>query len=201
MGIRFWTENRKLITKLFVNQIGMTIFGLVLAMAASMAQQQVILLWVSVFAICFYLCLIYSVMWEEGAKDAIRVNQGRKNKDMSFPLKASTWAALPNFVAAVLMLFAFLFGWCFASFGWAQSFYTVLHLIVGMFQAMYTGLFKVILAAVPVGNKTLYAGVGVLLYFLSSLPMMLMSVFAYWMGFHNKRIFATRTPSAEKKTK
>lgn len=191
MVLDFFKKHTQLIGRLFVNQVGMTIFGLVLSMAAQ--SKKAILLWISIFAVCFYLCLIYSVMWEEGAKDAIRVEQGRKRKDFFFPVKAACMASVPNFFAAVLMLFAFLFGYAFASFGWAQSFYAVMHIIVGLFQAMYVGIFSAILAPLA-GNTVLYAGVGVLLYVVSSFPMILMSAFAYTLGFRNKRIFGFRLP-------
>ena len=195
MRMKFFKDNAPLIGRLFVNQVGMTIFGLVLSMAAQ--SKKTILFWISIFAVCFYLCLIYSVMWEEGAKDAIRIEQGRKRKDFLFPLKAAGFAAIPNFFAAFLMLFAFLFGYGFASFGWAQSFYAVMHIIVGLFQAMYVGIFSAILTPLA-GNTVLYAGIGVVLYAISSLPMILMAIFAYWMGFCNKRVFSFRVPGKKK---
>ena len=73
--MRFLKENMSTITKMIVNQLGMMIFGLVLSMATS--QNDTLFLLASVFSVCFYMFLVYTVGWELGAKDKVRLDGGR----------------------------------------------------------------------------------------------------------------------------
>ena len=74
--MRYFRNNSKLISRLLINQVGMTIFGMIMTMAVmrSTSNNTAITVVVSIFSILFYLCLIYNVMWEEGARNGIRVN-------------------------------------------------------------------------------------------------------------------------------
>lgn len=191
--MQYFRENSKLISRLFINQIGMTIFGMVLTMAVmhSTNNNARLTVAVSVFSILFYLCLIYNVMWEEGARNIIRVKAGRMEKDTLFSLKASLLASVPNFALAALLLISYLLAFPFGlAFG--RSVYAVLHIILALFEAMYVGLFSVILEAFPViETQSLIA---VCLYALSSLPMILVSMLAYRLGEKNIYIFGKRKP-------
>ena len=64
--MRYFREHSRLISRLFINQIGMTVFGLILTMAVmrSTENNATITVAVSLFSILFYLSLIYNVMWE-----------------------------------------------------------------------------------------------------------------------------------------
>ena len=102
----FWRENGGIIGKLLLYQFGMTFFGIMLFSAAMAAQSQRIWLMVfaSGFSTLFYLYLIYSVLWERGGQDRIRVDGGRAKRE---PLKG-LWiilaANIPNIVIALLIL-------------------------------------------------------------------------------------------------
>ena len=99
--IGFLKENSYSMVKMFVNQIGMPVFGTMLALAT--AGNPTLLLCSSIFAILFYLFLLYSVGWEIGAKDKIRIDGGRMTE---FPAKGfliALGANLPNLLLAVLM--------------------------------------------------------------------------------------------------
>ena len=191
--MRYFREHSKLITKLFINQVGMTIFGLVLTMAVmrSTGNNPTLTVAVSIFSILFYLCLIYNVMWEEGARNIIRVNAGRMERIPCFSLKAALWASVPNLALALFMLVCFVFAFPFGN-ELALSLYTALHIILGLFEAMYVGLFSAILEVFPATEtQSLMACV---LYFLSSLPMMLVSMLAYFLGERNIYLLGKRAP-------
>ena len=191
--MRYFRENSRLISRLFINQIGMTVFGAILTMAVmrSTDNNAAITVAVSIFSIVFYLSLIYNVMWEEGARNIIRVNAGRMERVASFPLKAALIASIPNFFLAALLfvcyLLAFPFGVEFAS-----SAYAALHIILALFEAMYVGVFSVILEAFPVLATQSF--VACVLYICSSLPMILVSLLAYRLGEKNIYLFGKRTP-------
>ncbi|MCQ2385104.1 MAG: hypothetical protein MJ078_00275 [Clostridia bacterium] len=187
--MKFFKENTGVVIKLFVNQIGMTIFGLVLTMAT--VKIGMMTLYVSLFSILFYLFLIYTAMWEQGAKDAIKVEAGRLKKDSMFGFKAGFWAAVPNFFGAFLLLIFYLFGYLLTEGAWAQEAFGVMNIILPLFQAMYVGLFSAVREVISV--REVEYGVTTLLYVLSSLPMMLVSMGAYVMGLKNRHFFSKKT--------
>ena len=143
-------------------------------------------LWVSVFSILFYLCLIYSVMWEAGAANAVPVEAGRMQRDPFFSIKAALWASVPNFALAFLLVVFFLIG-IVGGVTWAGGVYGILHILVGLFEAMYVGLFSKILDAFSGTTEQLVACV---LYVFSSVPMILVSVGAYALGYRNIRLLS-----------
>lgn len=189
--MRFFREHSKLISRLFVNQIGMTVFGLVLTLAVMRAADNntALTVGVSVFSILFYLFLIYNVMWEKGARDVVRIESGKEEKKPFFALKVSAAASIPNFVLALLLFLFYLLGTA-AGLPIGQTLYTVMHIILGLFEAMYVGLFGAILGLVETdGTRYLLACI---LYLLSSLPMILVSVGAYALGMHNIYLFGKK---------
>ena len=74
----FWKKHSYQIVRLFVIQIGIAIFGLVLSFAVATAfrdrSDRLPLLMVSIFSVLFYLFLLYSVSWEIGGKDRLRLD-------------------------------------------------------------------------------------------------------------------------------
>ena len=96
------------ILRLYINQIGITIFALMLYTACG-ATEDIRLFCqlrtiVSVFSICFYLVLIYYVSWENGAKDKIRVDGGRMEPTPYRGLLCSLLANIPNFILSFTSL-------------------------------------------------------------------------------------------------
>ncbi len=183
--MKFLRQNIHLILRLVVNQLGITFFGLVLTMAVSQMENDTFKLLVSLFSIVFYLFLIYSVMWEAGAKNAIPIETGRMKKDPLFSLKASLWASVPNLVLGALMTVFCLVFYIFDA-AWADSVHTAIYVITGFAEAMYLGLFSSLLGALEGGVQD---AVKCLLYLFSSLPMILVSVGSYALGIRNIHLF------------
>ena len=104
----FLKENSDSIIKLFVNQLGMTIFGLLLSFAT--LSNKTLLAVTGIFSILFYLFLLYSSAWETGAKDKIKVDGKRA---VAFPLKGlflSIAANAINILLALLMNIGYFLG-------------------------------------------------------------------------------------------
>lgn len=191
--MRYFREHSRLISRLFINQVGMTIFGVILTLAVMRSTDNNLTLTVavSIFSILFYLCLIYNVMWEEGARNVIRVNAGRMEKIPCFSLKAALFASVPNFVLAALLVLGYVLAYPLAlDFG--KSLYATMHIILGLFEAMYVGLFGAVLGAFPDTATQSLVACG--LYTLSSLPMILVSMLAYRFGEKSIYIFGKRKP-------
>lgn len=191
--MRYFREHSKLISRLFINQVGMTIFGLVLTMAVmrSTGNNPTLTVAVSIFSILFYLCLIYNVMWEEGARNIIRINAGRMERIPCFPLKAAFFASVPNLALALLLTVSYLLAFpCGLDF--ARSIYGILHIVLAFFEAMYVGLFSTVLDAFP--DVAVQSLVACGLYLFSSLPMALVSMAAYRLGEKNVYLFGKPKP-------
>ena len=191
--MRYFREHSKLISRLFINQVGMTIFGVILTMAVMRSTDNNVALTVavSIFSIIFYLCLIYNVMWDEGARNIIRVKAGRMERIPCFSLKAALLASVPNLALAALLLISYLLAFPL-NLVFARSIYAALHIILAFFEAMYLGLFSAILGTFP--DVALQSLVACGLYVLSSLPMILVSMAAYRLGEKNVYIFGKRKP-------
>ena len=172
----FFKNNSRLISKLFINQIGMTIFGTVLTVTAYMAAKGkgAFLLGVSLFAIVFYLALVYNVMWDAGARDTIRIDTGRMEKTPFYALRVALFASVPNLVLGLLLLIGFLLGYVFS---------------LPVLQAMYAGSFSFFLNRVPESAEYL---VFTLLYLFASLPAILVSVGSYELGRRNIYLFGKK---------
>lgn len=197
--MRYFRENSRIISRLFINQIGMTIFALILTMAASQAAKDnnLVLVLVSVFSILFYLCLIYNVMWDEGARNIIRINAGRMKKSVAFPFTVALIAASPTLLLVALMALSGLVGYIF-DVAFLKNVLDVIYIVIASLHAMYIGLFSWLISLLPAVEMWKdFMAVG--LYFLAPLPMILVSAGAYFLGTRNIYLFGERKPKEEKK--
>lgn len=129
----FFKEHGYNMVKLFINQIGITVFGTMLMLATTGNSTLYII--ASVFSILFFLGLNYSSCWELGAKDKIRVDGGRLR---SMPYKGALLALganIPNYLLTVTT------GICtLIDTAAAQSVGTVCTVIFNLLNGMYIGV-------------------------------------------------------------
>ena len=179
--MKFFREHSSRIMRLFANQIGITFFALVLTMAVISMKNDSLKIVVSALSIVFYLFLIYTAMWEAGAADIIGIENGRKPKIPFYAVKVALWASVPNLILGVLLSITCVF---FDGFGfdWAGLCFGVLHIIAGLFEAMYVGLFSYLIEGMA--DTTQHVVVS-LLYLASSLPLIAVSAGAYALGLKN----------------
>ena len=167
----FFKEHSYSVVKMFLNQFAMSIFGLMLAAASSVANNQTLLVASSIFSILFYMFLLYTMTWELGAKEKIKVEAGRGNNNSFIGLYMSIVANIPNLLLAVLMTVGFVFGsenGLFA-YEWAGGLYTVSRIIALLIQGMYNGIISVV-------------GINPIWFFLITFPAMLVSGFSYYIA-------------------
>ena len=102
--MKFFKENSYDITKLFINQMGITIFSLVLYTAIGFIDDATLNLRVKVilsaFAAVFYFALLYTATWDFGAKDKIRIDSGKYSVTEFKGLLMSLIASIPTFLRA-----------------------------------------------------------------------------------------------------
>ena len=150
--MRYIKEHSYDIVRLYVNQIGITIFSGFLYLAVGMMGDDVFLglkIAVSVFSSLFYVCLVHNILWEIGATDKIRIDSGKVSPTPAKGFLLSLLANVPNFILALLaVVFAALM-----MFGvdWAISAFGVVFLILRFHTAMYMG---VIQGESPAGGTT-----------------------------------------------
>ncbi len=182
--MKFIKENSYDIIKLYINQLGITIFSLILYFSVSSIESEgtrgIIKACVSLFASVFYFALIYTAAWDYGAKDRIRVDGGRMSEQK---WKGAVMGLLAN---SLNFLFA---GICIISYNFthnsffAQSF-DIANLLLRFTEAMYLGAVQFVFA-----SNMLLQTVGFLIF---SFVSVLVTHFAYILGMMEKRLFSTK---------
>ncbi|MBE6613908.1 MAG: hypothetical protein E7631_01205 [Ruminococcaceae bacterium] len=185
----FWTENGRIVTKLILNQFGAAVMGLMITAAA--ASNQTLKLFTSLFAICFYLMLLYMVVWEKGGQDRIRFDGGRAAWQPLNGLKMSLLHNIPNILFAVLIIIGYIFGKKGGMFEmeWAGNMYAIFNAIGRLWHGMYIGLIQTYSPNNPIAHL------------LVVLPAMFTCTFGYYMGLTNRRVFSIFELSPPKKQK
>ena len=104
--MKFLKENSYDVVRLFINQVGITIFALVLYTAVGFVEDtqlsRNIKVALSLFATLFYFVLIYTVSWEYGAKDKVRIDTGKLKDDKLKGLKYGLFANLINVILGLV---------------------------------------------------------------------------------------------------
>ena len=137
----FISENFKIIKKLLIYQFGAAFFGILVNSSAGRLPW---LNWLTgVLAVLFYIYLLYSAVWEEGARDRIRVDGGRMTRDNFKGLKIALVANIPNIIIGVVMA-AFTVVNVFASAQWAGNIAAIANAVGVLWEGMYVGIITAI---------------------------------------------------------
>lgn len=189
--MKFLKENSYDILRLYINQIGITIFSLVLYFSAAMIENikmaLTIKVTISVFAVLFYFALLYTAAWDWGAKDKIRIDAGRLKCKKGKGALMSLIANLINFVLAGICIIAM---WVYITSESKSAFSLnqIFNLILRMTNAMYLGILQGVFTAFA-ENENLYNLLQSVGFFISPLFAILATHTGYIFGLKNKRIF------------
>ena len=201
----FWKKNSYQIVRLFVIQIGIAIFGMVLSFAVQTAFREkgdrIPLLFVSIFSVLFYLFILYSVGWEIGGQDRLKLDavhaQVRGGKGFLLIL----YAEFLSFLLCILMLIGGIVYFAGAS-AIGSRFFAAGYVPANFFFSMFAGVIRVLLEATKLDQETSasYYLVAAILYLASTVPAIAVTGFAYWMGVTERRLIpsATRTSPGDK---
>lgn len=105
--LKFLKENSYNIVRLFLSQIALAVFGLVMTIFTQ-GMNDTIYLTVGVFCIVFYVYLIYIIVHDLGSKDKPAVDAGRAKPDYLKGLWLGLCANIVNIICGI-MVFAFSF--------------------------------------------------------------------------------------------
>lgn len=178
MLFSFFKKHLSIISKLIVHQVGMMIFGFAVTMGIDSFNQEntaansdMYLALVSGFSVLFYLVLLVFATNEEGARDKIRIDSGRLERD---PALGAKWGLAANSVNILLGVVMCAFYFIDTSF--TNTVYDICLTIAVCIQSPYLGLryvlmpnnpiFFLIMPALPVAAEWLgyYLGIrGVLI--------------------------------------
>lgn len=75
--MKFLKDNASMISRLIITHIAMSVFGLVIFLATNLQAPHIMLL-ASIASVAFYAVLVYTTMWEYGAKDKPAYDAGRR---------------------------------------------------------------------------------------------------------------------------
>ena len=180
------------IIRLYINQIGITIFALILYFSASIPDDQALSvklqIAISVFAILFFFALLYTMGWDWGANDIIRVESGKQKKT---PFKGAVLAFFANIINFVLA------GVCIISMilvingnEGAGTVNQVFNLLLRFTNSMYLGVIKgIVSSTVDVNLLYLYQSIA---YFIAPIFSIGVTQLGYFLGTRNFKIFGGR---------
>ncbi len=161
---------------LFLNQVAIGLFGMTLALAAGMADNDVLRNVTSIFSVMFFLFLQYIAMWKVGAQDRLSHDLGKLKRNYLTPVLMWLLSNSLNLLLAVLISLAMWFDVPFlSSVGGVAS---AIKLII---EGMYTGLLAIRIGGAPLNSMWF-------MYFLTTLPALLTVFVAYVLGFNNVRL-------------
>ena len=198
--MRFLKENSYDIVKLFVNQIGISIFSLVLYTAASRIID--VELYISIFAILFYAALIYTASWDMGSQDRIKVDSGKMKQN---DFKGAIVAAVANIPNVIFIVLAIIFIGSHLASG-SEGMYTafgVINLVFRLICAMYIGVLSAIFPAEVIDGVITEAGKTAYLnqsigYLVCLIVPILAGAIGYYLGMRNIKPFSVSHKPAEK---
>ena len=182
---KFFHEYSYNIVKMFVNQFAISIFGFSLTIATTSAHAgsagfDLLTFIVSIFAVVFYLFLIYTLAWEIGSKDKISVDVGKKPYCPHLGILLSLVANIPNLLLALL--------YAIAALANSSNMTFVVRLIATLLQGMYFGIITSV--SLPISGEYVQLNSLWPTFFLMAVPAMLTSWLAYFLGLKNFRFFS-----------
>ncbi|MBQ8836999.1 MAG: hypothetical protein IJ002_05795 [Clostridia bacterium] len=76
--MKFFKENSSMIMRMIITHIAMSVFGLAIFFATNLMNPPTIMLAASIFSAVFFGIIVYTTMWEYGAKDKPAFDAGRQ---------------------------------------------------------------------------------------------------------------------------
>ena len=191
--MKFFKENSYDVVRLFINQIGIAIFSLILYTALGTVKIEADNLYtfkaiISIFAILFYFALLYTVAWDWGAKDNIRIEGKRMEPVKLKGARLAFWANVPNFVFA--FVYALTMGlYCIGVEG-VKNLSAVFNVIVRFIMSMHLGLLQAIFSFLA-DNLYVYHFWQAVGYFIVPVFAIMVTELGYSLGLREKKIFGT----------
>ena len=158
---------------LLLNQVAIGLFGITLALAAGMAENDALRTATSVFAIIFFLFLQFMAMWKVGAQDRLSYDLSKLERNYLVPFWMWLLSNSVNILFALLISLSMWFeSSALSTIGGIVA--PITHIIEGM----YTGLLAANVGGAPLNSMWF-------MYFVITLPALVVDCAAYVLGFNN----------------
>ena len=163
----FLKENSYMMVRLFLNQIAMSLFSIMMVTFRVLANSPFVDFIVGLFCVIFYLFVQYVTIWQEGAKDRVKVDTGREERQPRKGLRIALGANSVNILLVILSTVGRLTG---------NGYLCVATPIIALTHAMYSSFITMYSPNNPIGH--------VLILF----PAILIIYAGYELGYRNIRI-------------
>lgn len=193
--MKFFKRHSYEISKLIINQFGISIFALCLTFSVSalnLSDPKTVNLLISVFSLCFYAALIYSAAWEMGAKEGLKNNAAPEKEPETTGVFLGLCAGLPQFLIGVIMLLTECL-YAGAGVGVFGTVFTVVYIVQFIFSGQDIGFLTYIFRNFEANSASFYYGYSAGLCLLALLPAAIVG-FGYYLGYHDKKLFGPKTP-------
>ena len=193
--MKIFKENSYDIVKLYVNQIGIMIFSMLLYTAVGSFENESLSLsmsiFVSIFSTCFYLVLIYYAMWEHGARDKIRIDGGRMEPCKHKGLVMGLFANVPNLVLGALSVILMVVFLVSGNDGVYAGF-LVFNTLMRFHDSMLLGVITALVPGTTAAGTVDYTEFLIEAILFTVLPLISVAVthLGYTLGSHEKKIFS-----------
>ncbi len=186
------------IVKLYIDQIGITVFSLILMTALTSLSDSIWLgFGLSVFTTLFLGVILYTTAWDMGAKDKLSFDSGRGEYQPVKGLVLSVFANIPNFVLAGLSAIFLLISK--AGNNVLYSVGGVLLIIAKFTMAVYLGIVNTIVSPFT-GLATLdYNIINAAVFCVIPVISIGITQLGYSLGLHEKKLFGGAMDAKRKK--
>ena len=184
-------KHSDIIIKLLVNQFGIAIFSFFLYTAAGAIKSEnggltlLIKALISIFSIAFYFMLTYTVIWEVGAKDKIRIDGKKQDAEPMKGFILGLFGAIPAFIITLIGFLTYVF----YMLGLGEGFYTafgILNMIFRFILMPYLGVVQYFSSIITTVTDLKYF-YDTLLFLILPLISILICHVAYFFGCKDKR--------------
>ena len=173
----FLKDNISVFVKLNLYQFGSAFVGILLALVAGTTGNKWLMIAASLFAICFHFFIVYTYMWDLGAREKIRVDSHRADYK---PIKGFYYGLVANIPNIILGVLIAVFG-AMKSVEWAQNIAAVSKGIALVWESMYLGIIQ---QTIPTS---------VFAFLLTPIPQIAMIFLAYFFGLNDITIIKRKS--------
>ena len=166
----FWRINGKSVVKLYINQIAMSVFGLMVIGASGSSEGSLLILLASILSVGLYLFIIYSMMWEEGARASAKTLRAEDSgvKKIKTPFFIVLSGSLFNIICYVIYTVSKITG--------TESSGGIIEIVIKMTNAIYMGFEALLYRENVIMRADFY------FYFLTLIPLFAVGMGAYYIG-------------------
>ena len=191
--MKFLKDHLYDIIRIYINQIGITILAFILSTAVDQPGKttlsSILLLVVSIFTILFYFVLLYTMGWDWGANDIIRIESGKQQRTPLKGMLLGLCANVINFALAAACIITMII--TMNGNKTSEPFHDVFNLLLRFTNAMYIGIVKWMFLGFE-GDLYLSYLLQSIAYFFFPFLSIGVTQLGYFLGLKNFKVFGSR---------